>query len=417
MGLRCPPDMRVKRAALIIGVGVGAAFALASVDRCGEWADEAMGMTSIVRAQGDLWVGTSDAVVELPNGVGLAGYGPLRTSTGTQAGSPIRARATVVTVGSQRFAMVELDVLLISEPLLEAVRRELPYPVWVVASHTHSGPAGFDPRLAAEVTAMGRYRPDVVAALAAAARQALMSAASALVRVTLRIGTASLAGHVRARSGSSVDERLTWARFSTADGGVAAEWLIASAHPTLVPRDSSLVDGDYPGRMASTLVVQGAAGNAASSLGDPQALADAMRQAPVAWSAPVDSLRLGLATVMMGLPRPAAPPMVPEPLKPMVTNVLCDGEPHAVEIQALELGPLRLIALPFETSHAAGLMVEAAAKATRVVTLTNGYHGYVEPVGVAERGEGEARTQYFAAELLQRLVAAVELAGRGAFTP
>jgi len=188
-----------------------------------------------------------------------------------------------------------------------------------------------------------------------------------------------------------------------------------------------LLDADWPGRVCSTLeadgavalVTQGAAGNASARLqeneaadGFAQRFTDAARaQAPGEAQAQVD---LALASVRVGLPRPDASRLVPGPLRAATENVLCEGAPNTVELDALRLGPLALLAVPVEPTFEAGKRLEAQAGAQRVLGLANGYSGYLDTEVMVRGGGGESARQYFGGELLGLLEDGATLAGSAA---
>jgi hypothetical protein len=89
-------------------------------------------------------------------------------------------------------------------------------------------------------------------------------------------------------------------------------------------------------------------------------------------------------------------------------NFICASAPKQAEVGALRLGPLRLIAVPAEVTLAAAQQLEPAD--ARVVSVANGYLGYVEPADVVDRREGESRRQYFGRTLLEALKGAVDAA-------
>jgi hypothetical protein len=57
-------------------------------------------------------------------------------------------------------------------------------------------------------------------------------------------------------------------------------------------------------------------------------------------------------------------------------------------------------------------VLEEQANVTRMVSLADGYAGYVETVEAARAVEGESKRQYFPPELLVRLAEGAKLAGK-----
>lgn len=401
------------------------AWAGASVDRCGAWPVKPPALTHLAHGRGDLKAGAAKVELEPHFPTTVGGYGPIR-NTVSHALSPLYARALVLEVGGgQRLGLVLLDVLLIAPQLRDAIGEGQPFPTWVLATHTHSGPSGFDPRLASELAALGTFAAEDQAVLTHAGRAALASAIGALKPVRLEVGQGLTAGVTIPRSGTTVDRRLTRLRFDGVEGPVA-QLIIASAHPTLVPKRPDGLHPDWPGLLAErleqehgpiTLVLQGAGGNASvdrTALPSPEAAATRLevlvRALPtVAQSDPLDA---AWTEVHVWLPRPDARRVVPGLLTAAAENALCDDAEDFAVLHGLRLGDARLLLVPFEPSFAAGQVLEAQADATQLVSLADGYAGYLETVAAARAGEGEARRQYFEADLLTRVAEGARLAGQ-----
>jgi hypothetical protein len=360
--------------------------------------------------------------VRFPTTVG--GYGPVR-NTVERSLSPLFARALVLDVGGQRLGLVLLDVLLVPPQLRDAIGKGQPLPTWVLATHTHSGPSGFDPRLASELAALGAFSPGDLEVLSAAGREALAQAIAAVRPARLEVGEALTEGVSVPRSGPEVDRRLSRLRFDGADGPVA-QVLIISAHPALVPKRPEGLHPDWPGLLAArfereggpiTLVLQGAGGNASvdrKRLPTPEAAAERLEVLArgVATVAQPDGLDGAWTEVHVSLPRPDARRVVPGPLTAAAENALCDDAEDFLVVHGLKLGEVRLVLVPLEPSFPAGKVLEEQADATRLVSLADGYAGYVETVEAARAGQGEARRQYFPPELLTRLAEGAKLAGQ-----
>lgn len=408
---------RLKRILLVSLVVLLGAYALGSVDRCGSWDAKEAGVGYLARAQGPLTAGAGRAEFKLPWPVPVAVTHGLTRPYASAVRRPLGAKATVVGVGAQRLALIELDLLLVPTPIVQALRAGVDHPVFVVATHTHSGPGAFDERLLAELAALDDYRPEVAQAIVDAGRAALQQATAARGPAVLELSTGDLHDVIYGRTGPTADERLTILRFARPDGTPFAEWWVLAAHPATV-RDTSQLDPDYPGHLDGDpavvrTILQGAAGNASAAAESPEGFfsrVDAVVQA-LKPSARADTVAFGVAQASLTLPRPTAPPQVPRAFAPLVENVLCEAADQAAELWALHLGPASFLFVPFEPTHPSGLLLEAAARTSRVVSLANGYHGYVEPEAIARAGQGEATRQYFPPELLRRLVDTAQLLG------
>lgn len=417
---------------------VGAAYSLASWNWCGSWAERAPVLVSRVAGEGPLRAGAAKVALAPPFPVVVAGYSPPRPEAG-QADVPLFARAVVLEAGGTQVGLVSLDLLLVPDVLAARVRERARASgledVLVLATHTHSSLGGYDSRLVAQLSGTGRYREDVVDVITAAAGDALAQAAAALAPVSLEVGEARKQAFVVSRSGGpKPDGVLTRAVFRGQEGPVA-ELLLFAAHPTMVPRHRAYVDPDYPGRLSAlreedgsgvTLVLQGAGGNASVAYSEGQglervsgfsrALAELAGDAPLS---PVgETVRLSLARADAAMPRPDASRLVPSLTRAAGDNLLCESAPRLAEVGALVLGPLKLVAVPGEPSVAAGTELLRRTGATGVLSLADGYVGYVETAENVQGRLGESRRQYFGPALLERLSVAAEfVAGAAGFTP
>jgi hypothetical protein len=409
-------------AAVLLG-----AFALGSRDRCGEWPTRPPALTGVGVSEGPLLAGAAKVELRFPRPVTVAGYGPWR-STATEAAAPLFARALVFDVGGQRLGLVVLDTLLVAPQLRDRVAEGHQHPVWLVATHTHSGPGGFDTRPAAQLAGVGAFDAVVESTLVDTARKALAEATARLGPAHLETRRLAANPLAVARSGAAVDERVSLVSLSTAAGDPLAELWIASMHPTLVAQRTTQLDPDWPGALAArreaggvpiSLVVQGAGGNASVKRGTastPEAvaaelanLASATREDSA--GADTEAMRFAFSEVRVSLPRPDAARLVPAVARAFTENLLCDGAEDVATLRGLKLGALRLLFVPLEPSYAAGLVLEEQAGAERLVSLAGGYAGYVETVEAARAATGESRRQYFPPELLQRLAEGAQLAG------
>jgi hypothetical protein len=397
-----------------VGIAVLAlagAFAFASADRCGTWPNEGPQVGLVGRGAGELSVGAAVTAVEIPGTVTVGGYAPFRTSA--TSGDPITARATYVTVGGARLAVISLEVLLLTQPLVAKIREGHDFPVLVTATHTHSSVGQFDRRLAAQLGALGSFDEDVEVALVTAARRSLDEARKQVKPASMQVRSFSTADLIVARSGDAADPRGLEVRFAQPDGATIARWLLLAAHPTLAPQRGTTFDTDWPGSVAGTFdgvttVLQTSVGNVSvnkDSMGTDVAFASALR--PRAEQGALlegcDGTTLSVASARVDLPHPDGARLVPAPLTGLVENALCAAEEMDVEVMMVRLGCLSLLALPTEPTFATSAALEKLTGATRLLALSNGYVGYLEPADVVRAGAGEARRQWFGPELFERM--------------
>lgn len=406
-----------RRWARVLGMAtlmaVGAVYALASIDWC-RWPPR--GPPALVaRAQGEgaLEAGAAVVALEVPYPVTLAGYGPWR-SEASRANRAPHARALVLRQGALTVALVALDVVFVTADELARVRAQSGEPSLVLAAtHTHSSLGHFDERPLAELAGTGPFRVAARDAVVRAAVAAVAQAKSKLEPVSVaRVATAD-AGLCAPRSGDACDARLERVRFTT-EAAPVASLVLTAAHPTTVPMRSDVLDTDYPGALADdaeskgqgvTFVLQAAGGNAkvaapATAAEHATKLSEAMEKLGAA--TPLEG-PLGLARVTVPLPRPDASRLVPTFSRVPATNLACRGAQADAELTRISIGAWAVLAVPAEVPLGAATELERAAQAT-VLSLANGYLGYVEPRAVAEVKGGESKRQYYAPALHEALV-------------
>ncbi|MBL8934107.1 MAG: hypothetical protein JNM69_06130 [Archangium sp.] len=411
--------MTKRRVLGVLVIALVGAFAFASADRCGQWPSSEPVMAMVARGSGSMSLGAAKVAVVLPGAVTVGGYGPLRSSA--TSGDAVYARATIVEAGGTKVALVSLEVLLLTQPLVTAIREGSELPVFVTATHTHSSLGQFDRRPASQVAALGAFDERVEAALVTAARSALAEAKKQVVPVTMEVRSFSTSSFVRARSGDGVDTRGLELSFMKAEGGRVARWLLLAAHPTLAPRHGDSFDTDWPGLLAEdgegvTLVLQTSVGNASVNRDvapTESAVVTQVKEA-LTHSVKVEGCEptLSLATAHTALPRPDGSRLAPWPFRAAADNALCASAEMEVEVSMLRLGCVSLLALPVEPSFATAQQLEAMTGATRVLALANGYVGYLEPADVVRNRLGEAKRQWFGPELFDWLSPASALVAK-----
>ena len=118
--------------------------------------------------------------------------------------------------------------------------------------------------------------------------------------------------------------------------------------------------------------------------------------------------------IHVSLPRPDASRVAPAFARAAVENALCDDAEDLAVVQVLRLGAEKLLFVPAEPSFEAGRVLEEKARATRLVSMADGYVGYVETLQAASTNSGEAPRQFFPPSLLTTLAEGAELAGNTA---
>jgi neutral ceramidase len=390
---------------------------VASDDVCGSRRPQPPEVQLKAEADGPLLAGASSRPLAIPLPAPVAGYGVPR-ATAHAVAFPVKARALVVETGTVRLGLVSLDLLVGDQALVAAIRQATQHlgftDTWVTVTHTHSGPGGYARNAVAQVAGTGLLRGGIRDAVVAAAAAALAEAYQARQPVSLRFGEGAIPELVGAREPpQDVDARLSRLVLEGKAGPVA-QLLVFACHPTLVLRPPPGLDADWPGRLAEaeaerghgvTLVLQGAVGNASPAQHERLAgfVAELASAADALLLHPAPSV-LGVARVRISIPGPDAQRLVPRLLRPLANNLLCALAPSEASVGLLRLGPLVLLGVPGEPSAASGRVLEAASGAQRVVSLVNGYLGYVETPEHLERAEGEADRQLLGTGFLDALV-------------
>lgn len=392
-----------------------------------------------VSGSGRLRAGAASQPLSLDYPVVRAGYAPPRTDA-TEARMIPRARAVVLEVGPARIGWVSLELMLVSGELSEAIRARAEGlrlgMVFITATHAHTSAGGYERSTLLQVAGTGRYRADVREAIVSASIAALAEAAERLQPSVALQGSLSLPGQVGARSGGTVDDRLSRLELrADPSGAPIAELLLFSAHPTLAPHPDAVLDPDYPARLSAqrergwgavSLFLPASIGNGSAHLTHPvqpgtlavdlfaRALAQEVGRIPMA---PIvdrgaQQVSLTASRVAFDRPSPDLQRLLPSWVEPIGEALLCQVAPEESEVATLSLGRLRWVAVPGEPSGEAARRIEASTGAGRTVAVTGDYLSYVETPEHVKENRGEARNQYFDASLLERMEEAAKLGFR-----
>lgn len=353
--------------------------------------------TQPVHGAGPLLAGAAQVEIALGPSPVLAGYRGIGRAKRHR--TPVYARALVLEEQGARAILATVDTLLIPPGL------SLPGCTLLAATHTHTGPGGLWDSVAAGFAGAGRFDRGQREAV-----QAALEAAVARASSTLQPAQAIFAreewthGPARARSEGPIDTGLFVLRLTGPKGPIAT--LVSYAmHPTSSPHDQ--LSADWPGAAAALFfeplfVLPGALGNATFD----RALDTTALGARVA----VEARRLLLATTPVAgaldcsqraveLPAPTASRRVPWLLRRAYANLLAIAfAPAAVETR-LSLGQVSFVGIPGEPVGELGL----SARPSILVSLANGYAGYVETPDHWEAATGEAARTDFGPGLARAL--------------
>jgi hypothetical protein len=367
--------------------------------------------------------------VDLPPGVPIGGFARLSFSAeGTR--DPVGARAVYLEVPGCRVVVASAEILVVTEPLarrVEALVADLKLDALLVgATHTHAGPGGYWDDPVAERAALGPYDARVFELLADRLAAAIRGAAASAGPARLSSAQGAALELVRARSGGQVGGRVLSLRVAALAGEPIAELLVFAAHPTTLGKANRKFSGDWPGRLSAMpgrgvrLVLQGAIGDQSARVppGDaatrPERYAEAVKAVDDALpdGAGAAEIVIAAATASTTLPEPS-PGAVPGWLRRAASTLAWNRIPASARVTALRLGPVLLVAVPAEPTAEVGERWRAVAgEGAEIVSLFDGYAGYVDTPERTRSGAGEAvRTQY-GPELAPRLEAAVAAATR-----
>lgn len=387
---------------------------------------------------GALLAGAGRARVDLPDGAVLAGYRPFGREAGDD-GRAIHARSLILEVGGLRSAIVLVELMTLPPSLASRIDERVQAAgvgcSVIAATHTHSGPGGYDRALLPQAVAVGRFDVEVEDAILDAVSASLALARAELAPAELATGEGTLPfGRNRDRPGSPVDDRLTGVRLLRPDGAWVARIVRFAAHPTLEARAFGPA-GDWPGAAMAALeeeggvalVLQGAVGDVRADLDaardpggeaarDAESFGGAVARATAALgfhevAAPV---AMGCAAAEFDLPEADLDAMVPWPMGRLVSNLASVEAPGTSRISALRLDDLVLLAVPAEPTFGAARLAEEAVGRMglrgRIVSLAQGYVGYAPLPEDVEARVFSSRYSWFGSALVGRLTRGTEAA-------
>ncbi len=325
----------------------------------------------------------------------------------------------VVTFADQahRFALVVADLICVNTDVVERIRtavRELGIDsCWVAATHTHASPeAGCVPGGSPTPPGLGTRLLDTAVGSAKAAIAAEREASLDHTRVWV----AGLAGRRNAGAAAPIDIPVDAIVVST-HGSVVGVVTVSPVHPTVLPADNSDVSADLNGGIRRALATPGrwvvaatgAGGNISTrhtrqgrSPEETDRLAAVIADS-LDLDAPRQSRRQHAGRPVSRLIRLAAKPPAevvagppPEIQADARSRLVFEqgqriarelatsrrAEAYDVEIQAISLGGVTLVAIPGELFLELGESIRSAAGSNVVVLgYTNGYLGYLPTRG------------------------------------
>jgi hypothetical protein len=413
--------------ALVLGL-LAAAGGLLSLPWVKPQPDAPPHVEAIVRGDGPFAAGVGVAPIDLPAGTPIGGFPHLSYRSEGIPG-PVTARALVVSSGDVKLALVSAEILLVPDALRAAVIARLRglalSGVVLTATHTHAGPGGYYENEAYERIALGPYDPAVRDRVANAMADAVRRALETMGPARLSVARGRAPGLVKGRDGAAPEDRLTVLRVERPGGEPVAELTIFAAHATTLGGGNRRISGDWPGAFlahaghGTRLLLQGALGDQTYTLpagaiapdSKPEAYAAGVERAvdALAFEPPETTPALAFACADVPLPTPR-PGAVPALLQPAATNLASILLPERAKVSALRLGPVLLVAIPGEPVAALGTRWrELAGPDAEVLSLADGYAGYVETAAHVTNSEGAHALTYYGPGLAEVLERAVKL--------
>ncbi len=383
---------------------------------------------------GALRVGFARVCLDPPDACPLGGFAARRGAPADTVLDPVGASAMVLNAGQRSVALVAVDLVLVPDALRAAVaaRVELDA-LWLAATHSHAGPGGYWDNALAEALGLGRFDPLWADSLAARIARSVERARAALQPAELSWGRRASHGLARPRSNRDRSDQaplvvIEARRAGRQPGAVLGGLVVHAAHPTLLGKRSRALSAGWPGHAARALgespggewlVLQGPGGDLSPPprpLGTTpeewiavygRAVAGAVRAVALE---PVLDPGIGAALAVVSAPRADATGLVGPPLTTLVSSALGWFARDSLRVDLLRLGPLALLGVGAEPVRSVGralgdtLHRRLPGAAPVIVSLTNGYLGYVEAPEAVVARRGEARRVYYGPALQPALI-------------
>ena len=343
-------------------------------------------------------------------GVPLAGYGARKdgkNSTGVR--DRLHVRALSLSDGKDTVVIIGSDMLIIppnvADAVREAVGRETPLTandLLFNASHTHCGPGGFGPGIAAYVTG-GKYDPELPVFLAERFTDAVLKAYRSMEAASIAFSRLQATEYIRNRAREApVDDELDYLVVRQEDGD---ECFVVrfSAHPTIFGSRMMEFSAEFPGALmralqersgASAIYLGGSLGSCsprAPEGPDDSARVDAMGKAlaelvlsdreNLVFQDALDITSVGVPVDMPSLqirPIPGRPNLR---LSPAIVKLI--GIPQEGWFQAVRLGNTYLVGSPCDFSGEISLAWKSWARSKGIdvwpLSFSGTYCGYFSP--------------------------------------
>ncbi|PZF79870.1 hypothetical protein [Jiangella anatolica] len=372
-------------------------------------------------------IGHGEQVFEVRPGEPMGGYADRTHGVGGVL-DPLEVHVVTFAAGGRRFALVVADLVCVNADVAGQVRdalRELRIDdCWVAATHTHASPeAGCRPGGGPTPPDVGRR---LVEAAVSAAKAAVADERDATL-TSVRAEVADLAGRRTAGAADRLAVPVD-ALVVSAGGRVTGVVTVTPVHPTVLPAGNSDVSADLNGAIRRALRAPGRWAVAATgAAGDISTRHTRRGRSPAELDRLASLVAAALPLPPNQTPAPAPAPSRPGPdtigpalerrvrLEPRTATELAAataatadgsadertrhvfdqgrriagelaarGEPYDVDVQAVRLGGVTLVAIPGELFLELGEAIRAGAGLDVIVVgYANGYLGYLPSRGTS----------------------------------
>ncbi len=348
-----------------------------------------------------------------PEPLPLGGYTERQRAPFEPGGERLYARTIVLEQGSVRVALVSFEALTIPESLRDAVRARLPKDVglFLAATHTHCAPDSqmLNSRMTFSIPGIATYDRRWAAWYAERIADGVLRALRAEGHPveSLRVRRGALAMNRGRREGAQPDPIAT----EVSLGPVRI--VHYAAHPTLLGQDVHTLNGDWPGDIAKRLgasVLVGPIGDVSpvppspdGGVENPRLYGEMFSQSLLKHRArPVapGTLRWHEEPIRLDSPRPHPEFAVSNGIPETLAQSLVDRfAPKQATLSLLAVGSVLFVGVPGEPTAQLGRTLQWQARErgfpqALVVSITNGWLGYVLTAPDYGRGGYEARLAF-----------------------
>ncbi|NLN92484.1 MAG: hypothetical protein GX130_04130 [Candidatus Hydrogenedens sp.] len=323
-----------------------------------------------------LQAGWAQRIITPSVGLPIAGYGARKDGMRSQGvRDDLKVKAVSFHDGRDTVVLIGVDMLIIppniAELTVEKVAARSPLlsrNLYFSASHTHCGPGGFGPGIAAKITG-GKYNPSVPEFLSSSFADAIVEAWQNMKPAKLAHGVVNARDYIRnrARDHGDVDPNLNYMVLEQENGRKCYVTRF-SAHPTNFGSAMMKFSAEYPGAFmrsieeqsnATAMYMGGGLGSmsgrgieAANTDERIEVFGKTLADLVLADSAEAeftDRVDIASLAVPVGVPPFQCRPLSPKwRLSPLSAKVV--ALPREGFVQGARIGDLLFVGLPFDTS-------------------------------------------------------------------